>query len=247
MKKFSFTLLITWFATYYSAADFIVVPGSLQQTEGNSATTAPFDTGSNSIRYQQVYAASEFSAINQGGGMIRQLTFRADGPSGRGFFTTLQNVQIDFSTTSKQPDSLSPVFSENIGTDNLTVFGPGPLFIYSGAISPVFDILVTLDRPFYYNPAAGNLLLDVRNFAGGTTSFFDAERLTGDSVSSMFSSSVGSPTGTLETRGLVTGFYIDAIPEPSSAALFGLGLALLWGFAHRSRRKTDSLNEPTQI
>jgi hypothetical protein len=43
--------------------------------------------------------------------------------------------------------------------------------------------VITLLTPFLYDPALGNLLLDVRNFSGGLTTQFDAQRVENDSIS----------------------------------------------------------------
>jgi hypothetical protein len=38
-----------------------------------------------------------------------------------------------------------------------------------------FDVTIHFDRPFFYDPTAGNLLLDIRNFTSSLTSFMDFE------------------------------------------------------------------------
>jgi len=53
----------------------VVVPNSLENSEGNTGASVPFDGFHGSMRYQQVYAASQFSAISNGGGSIKAILF----------------------------------------------------------------------------------------------------------------------------------------------------------------------------
>src|SRR5712664_1133563 len=179
----------------------IVVPGYRENTEGNAASELPFNVGpTRSARVQQVYAGAEFEGGNFAG-YIDAIVFRPDNATGQPFATTIASVQIDLSTTSKVPGALSPVFADNVGANDTVVFGAGPLKLSSngghcGNGPCTFDIYIPLQRPFFYNPAAGNLLLDIRNFSGGTTTDFDAESRQGGSVSTVYSFSAGAATGT---------------------------------------------------
>jgi PEP-CTERM motif len=94
-----------------------------------------------------------------------------------------------------------------------------------------FDVVITLTTPFFYNPAAGNLLRDVRNFGGGTTTVLDAESTTGDSIGRVHTTSsspggVNSPNaGHGDSAGLVTQFTYT-VPEPAAACLVVIGAGL---------------------
>src|SRR5712692_5009815 len=209
----------------------ITAPNGLFNMGGNSASELPFDTGTNSIRYQQVFDASQFGRIGPGGALVTTLAFRV-AASGQGFDTTLPSIRIDLSTTAKAPYALSPTFAENVGEDDAIVFGTGPLSIRAGGfVGPgAWDVLVPLARPFFYNPAAGNLLLDVRNFGGGSTTYLDAQVTLGDSVSAVQaytgdgSGSVNSTTGLPHTGGLITLFEVTPVPEPASISVLLLAI-----------------------
>ena len=208
----------------------VVVPNSAATTEGDTNNSWPFDRdGAGSQRYQQLYVASQFG----GGGLITQLVFRPDSFAGSAFTSTLPDIQIDLAYSSAADDGLSSTYANNITAGDTIVFARGPLTLSSAFTGPPngpkdFDIIITLTTPFLYNPALGNLLLDVRNFGAGSTTSFDAVSPLGDGVSRVYNQNVNDPTGTLDSTGLVTGFVI--VPEPSSAALLlaGGGTLLAW-------------------
>ena len=154
-------------------------------------------------------------------------------------------MQINLSTTAKMPDGLSTTFAENVGGDDQLVYGPGGLLILGVAESPPgFPDVIQLEEPFLYDPAQGNLLLDVRvnadfNVDSLDSFAMDASNVFGDSVSSVF---IGhdSPTGKSVTTGLVTAFVVTPVPEPGVVTLFIVSLPVVY-FARRvplRRRRT---------
>ena len=225
------------------ATTMVVVPFFDTTTEGNDNNGFPFNIGNSSMRYQQVYGATDFVL----GGVatpqnITQIAFRPDASAGGAFSSTLLSIQIDLSTTSKAPDGLSTTFADNVGANDTVVFPRGPLALSSSNSGPAagpkaFDIVVNLSTPFLYDPTKGNLLLDVRNFSGGTATFLDAQITQGDSISRVLSgwpgSTVSSSTGTADTIGLVTQFTFGAasvVPEPPTGTLIGVGAGMMFGY-----------------
>ena len=177
------------------------------------------------VRYQQVYHASQCAAFGSEGALITHIGFRPD-LSAPGFAATLPNIQIDLSTTANGPDALSTIFGENVGVDNRTVFS-GSMSLSGG---PGLWQFIALRIPFLYRPSSGNLLLDVRNFSGVTTVPFDGVSTDGDSVSALFaypgnnSGDVFSTSGQPATFGLVTLFEYTPVPEPGTISLIAIGL-----------------------
>jgi hypothetical protein len=212
-----------------ASAQNVVVPNALAGTEGNGNNGFPFNISNFSLpsqRYQQVYGAGDFSTLG-GPRLITAITFRPDDTFGAAFSSTLANIQINLSTTTAAVDALSTTFASNVGANDTVVYS-GALPLSSSNIGGPprnFDIVITLQTPFLYNPASGNLLMDVRNFNAGLTTQFDADSTTGDAISRIFTnvSGVGSATADgFDTNGLVTQFTFSAsVPEPSVMLLLG--------------------------
>ena len=109
---------------------------------------------------------------------ITRIALRPDAEAGVAFSETLSSIKIGLSTTAKAPSTLSKTFAANIGADEKVVFN-GELALssnFSGTSQGPkdFDIVITLQQPFTYNPSAGNLLLDIRNYSGARTTQLDA-------------------------------------------------------------------------
>ena len=215
--------LVSCIAVGEASAITVVVPNSLETSEGDGANAFPFHISFflppiPSMRYQQVLHSSEFSAFG-GPAIITRIAFRPDAVFGNVFSSTLPSIQIDLSTTSAAPDALSSTFASNVGADDTPVYNsilPLSSAFTGPAVGPKnFDIIVNLTTPFFFDPAAGNLLLDVRNFGGGSTTFFDIQVASGDSTSRVFSTvsgSVDNPSGETTSAGLVTQFTGTPVP-----------------------------------
>ena len=216
----------------------IVVPNNRATTVGNSADNFPFGTIGGSLRWQQVYGASQFSAIDHGGGWVDAVSFRVGGGSA-GYIAGVSNLQINLSTTGKGPDGLSAVFADNVGVDDKVVFGPGPVAL-SGIFG--FDVRIPLSSPFYYDPTAGNLLMEIRNYSGdfwqGRGGYLNGDDILGDSISQIFGGVNEQSAFLVRTFGLVTDFSVTPVPEPSTLLLLAAGgIPVAAWLRCRARRK----------
>src|SRR5262249_40837678 len=133
---------------------------------------------------------------------------------------TQPTLQISFSTTTRAPDSLSSTFSDNVGADATTVFGPGDA-TFSGTPLTTLPLM----HPFAYDPRHGNLLMDiaVRRSAAGMPAV-RAASASDDAASSVYAigpTGADSASGTMDTIGLYTGFLVTPVPEPSTFWLLG--------------------------
>ncbi len=186
--------------------------------------------------YQQVYSASQFSGPIQ----ITDLEFyntqfpsdSTELPSG--------NWTITLAESTVNWDTISGNFASNLAssTNVMTVF--------SGNINQPWTfgetLTINLTTPYDYNPAGGNLLMDVvgTNIStpGGTT-LFDVHSGTDFFTRVYCPNGDACSNGTVDTGyGLVTGFSYNSTPtpEPSSLLLLGSGLAGVAAFVGRRIR-----------
>jgi len=204
------------------AVNFVAPAGS-SNVDGNTYSGAgPAVNQPQTIRYQQVYAASEFAYLtNFGGGWLFDLVFRGDATNGTQLFVEMPSMQVNVSTTKRGPDELSSVFSENVGSDDTIVRTASleQLLIGGHRHGPEeWGFGVGFTKLFFYNPVAGNLLLDVRIFQGNTNGIgivqpvFDAINVTNDSVSRVWGD-VNANAGLVETVGLPTWLFFWPNPK----------------------------------
>ncbi len=199
---------------------FFEVPNGLMDVEGNDASRLPFDY-LGPVRCQQVYDASQFSKVPIGGAFLCRIFLRADCANRRTWRAT--NVLVNLSITMKGPDKLSSSFAENIGLDELTVFGPATYDPPGtpGCPAPIVNGQeINLATPFFYDPSRGNLLLDLRSsgidWTGGPLgeSTLDAQNVLGDSISRVAAFSLSTNTAeVVDTVGLVTAFEFFLTPS----------------------------------
>lgn len=153
---------------------------------------------------------------------MSEIAFRPSATSGGPFSTQIQELVIELSTTHVSPSSGPYVtFADNVGTDKQVAFR-GSLILtssFTGAITKAFDVIIPLQRPFFYNPKNGNLLVDIRNTFGSQTTFLDSTWGTGLPSSRI----VSRPAGVQDERGqsdvsptaLVTRFTLWTLPAPN--------------------------------
>jgi hypothetical protein len=194
--------------------------------------------------FQQIYSNSQFGGTPV---EIHLMQFFRTFISYGGIDRVFGNWTIRFSTTHTNPDTMSGALADNVGTPYFEVFsGSLAFFLYT-------DRLLIPTASYLYDPAAGNLLMDVSvdlmggNYVGGDLSV-DSE-LEGCPLTSAtcYDLPPGAATmafadnnGVAKGYGLSTDFLVSpqpasATPEPDS--LWSLGSALLGVGAWNRRRK----------
>lgn len=154
-------------------AQVVVVPNSLATNDGNGSATSP--AGPASARWLHIHDASQFGALS-GPSFLTQFAYRPDrilGESGPRSWT----LRIYASTTSRSIAGISTTFAANLGTNNTLVFD-GTVTVTTGNLpdpgnTRQFDYVVPFTTPFLYDPAAGNLVLDLQIEGNGSAVTFD--------------------------------------------------------------------------
>jgi hypothetical protein len=172
--------------------------------------------------YQQIYASSNFSSpLN-----ITGIDFFTALPGG-----VLRSGTYTFflSTTSVPVNGITTSFDANRGSDN-SLFGT---YVF-GSAHFVPDVLEFTGASFLYDPALGNLLLDIRISGGGvgqpigSDGFFRANNGDAGGVYSRVYD-FEPPSGFFINWGLQTRFIsVTTTPEPDTIGLMATGLVILW-------------------
>ena len=201
----------------------MVLAGQAQASIVIGTTTGgnfiPFGSIAGFPEYQQVYAAGDFSGpitIDD----LELYTQSGTGSPNTGTFT------ISLSTTSAVVNGLSTELSQNIGSNNTTVFNSKLPTIQNGVLTIPFS------TPFTYNPAQGNLLVNIVEstpYTGGPSFEFDS------ASGGLFSRGYSDQTIPVNNdSGLVTGFT-SPVPLPSALWLLLSGLGGLGAMTRKVR------------
>ena len=178
-------------------------------------------------------------------------------------------------TTSRSVKGLSSIFSENVGRDVLNVASQ-PFYSINGSLDCPYplpagggdlnwDQVIHLSTPFFYDPAKGNLLIDIRHSGFKTehgSSNADAQNTIGDGVSRIAAFSLTAATADIvDTEGLVTVFTLKPTPSltitiqknnldlvwPTDPDVFGLEWAQLLGEKLAWREYTNTIRRDDVI
>ena len=155
-------------------AQVIVVPNSLATNDGNDSGTT-VSGGPTSVRAMRIFDASQFAALS-GPSLLTQFAWRPDRILGQSGPHSV-NLRIYASTTTRSVAGLSMTFADNLGADNTLVFN-GTLNWTTGNLpgpgnTRQFDMVFPCTTPFLYDPAAGNLLLDMQLSGNGQSITLD--------------------------------------------------------------------------
>jgi len=240
------SMLIIYNPNNANAGSTIEVPNANEFVDGLGASGFPFNCGNfeqESMRYQQMYASSEF---NVNSCFITEIRFRRNVTASDFGPTVISNITAQLSTSPNTTSTMSNTFANNVGSDVVTVFqGDLTLSTSCGASDPCpFDQVIILEQGFLYDPNDGDLLLDFRIPTCTITAQQDGDRP--NTVMARATTDKVANDGTLGvdateadrlnlstdgdvTKGLVTQFVCGEDPTAPSGPLVIIPTLSQWG------------------
>lgn len=187
--------------------------------DGNSVFNSP---GTFGYYFQQIYNSSSFSSPIS----ISEITFYnskypGGTPAAGSFDIFLSTSNAPIATFDTSNSTTTPYYDASFTQ------------VYHGTLPSISNgkLDINLSTAFNYNPSQGNLLLTVRNndLSSGNNLFLDADKNNG--IMNWRMSSYGYDFN----EGLVTGFNVAPVPEPSTWAMMILGFVGVGFMAYRRR------------
>jgi len=179
----------------------IVVPNGSATVAGNG-TSGPLPSPAvSNLEVQTVFGNGQFP---RGPIYITGFTMRA--APGKGPLSVTVSGNVYLSTSSNYPNTggghtlLSKTFANNIGLDNTLVASGNINLSGPGCAGPApcpFANNIVFTKPFFYDPASGPLLMDVKATSFGGTGQFDVADCTAPGCGiANIDGTLGSPTAT---------------------------------------------------
>lgn len=207
----------------------LAVPNSHALVEGDANNGLPFSYGGMSLRYQQVYDASQFAVLRPNGGTISYLGFRCHEPHNE--VRIRYQLVVKLSTTARAVNDLSTNLASHFGTDAKTVYNSTVFLIdppHSAGQPWPFEIIVPFTSGFFYNPTNGNLLVEMyvwQYYTWYAGALLDTVTAGNDSVSRVYRDAQGYYGSTPDSLGAVTEFGVTPVvplqPRITMAKLLG--------------------------
>lgn len=196
---------------------------------GNSFPFSPTYVG----EYQQVYASSAFASPLT----IGELDFASQPGAAIGYAT--ENLTIGLGTTATTPANPAANYAANKNPDFTTVWSGSEQVYYMA--NGTYDTIFKLTTPFNYNPANGNLLLDIVNngSTGTDTQFLSGNDPNTGRVYNYYGNGAVTSQGGygLETRfSPASSVTVASTPEPGAWAMFASAGMIGLGVLRRRRR-----------
>lgn len=188
-------------------AQLITIPTGTATVEGNAANAFPWGRGNGGLLIQNVYDSSNFTGQGISGPIvITGVRWRLDATQARTFAgASYTNATIRLSTCPVDQSAVTASFAGNRGSDLQMVYS-GPVTMLAGSSTPPGPgpnvVSLSLQTPFYYRPASGDLNVEVElpttGFTGAVTQL-DA-KTTNVTASRVYASTTyGAANGVLES------------------------------------------------
>lgn len=212
-----------------TSSEIIVLPPIAEDSDGTGSVQM---LAEDAIRMQSVFDTEMLTSEMPAGAWINGIGLRVNRVAGP-FSLSIDSIQVSLSTTPVRAGGLSWTFSENLGPDVTQVaFAESLAWDFNVPESRVmFTPIIPFDSPFFYNPAAGSLLVDVvvRNPSENIAWDYHGVGSHEGSGFFVFHSSMATPDIALNpNRGDSPVLRLDfqSIPEPASIWLAGMGIVL---------------------
>jgi len=223
----------------------MVVPNGFDSAPGNRGSGAAFD-GNHS--FLQVYSSSQFAPLLDGG-LINAVSFRADESLGGRFDVNFSHFTVQIATypypfsfldqisgisQSGLPTAIFPDAATAFSADNVRLSGRSST---SAVVPAPFDIRIPFDKPFHYDPAAGDLIIlfltgnAMVGPGAGALADFHLPTLPG------FPGIASNDGEKSQNMGYVLQFGAQAVPEPGFNCLFAFGLVTILLVSYGSRTR----------
>ncbi len=140
------------------------LPADRESTEAHESIDFPF--GHTVFLSQQIFEAADVASRPSA---LFEIAFRYDRPRSAIRPTTLPNVTVRLGTTQIPPTSMASSFAQNRGTPLQTVFQGAVMLPAANAQdsgTAPFAIRLPLNTPVAYDPAQGNLLIEIECGSG---------------------------------------------------------------------------------
>jgi hypothetical protein len=213
-------------ASNVRAADFRVLHLPIDASQTERTEIVPHNT---SAVYQQAFSSELFAGLPTGGILIREIDIWTSAFFHGTAIGSANGISIFLSTIASPVNSLSPVFSANRGVDWKEFYSGNRTTRIGANNTPARPAgsFVNVADPFFYDPAKGNLMIEIQGLRLPDDLPLDAVR-NSPFTYSVQSNEKGATVGQVSGDALVLGVRIQVVPEPSSLALLGAGLTLTW-------------------
>lgn len=193
----------------------LVIPPIVENSEGNTAFFfGDGDGNGEEVRIQLLIPSSQFDGFS-GFVAINNFSLRADRTFQDdlgAFSAVIPNMEITLSTTPLGIEDFSSDFDANFTVNKKTITS-GP-FVFGSSGAGGFDIPVSFNQPFNYNPSTGNLVIDYR--WSGVTSIPPLVDGTGEAGAGFGAVTQVCPVGECE------GVPVQVSPETAIAKQFDI-------------------------
>ena len=205
----------------------IVVPNGAATVEGDRSIAV---SNFGPFRQQQLYLTSEFTELPATHRTVTGLYARPDYTVVSHSSATYEDLTIKATITPH--NELSSVFANNYGGAQVTTVFDGALTMSTQATGPAegprgFDYYFPFETPYVYDPADGNLLVEMISTSGPVGSLI-SDGFNSTSAVYVGAGGMNTLSGNLQNGGFVN--QLEFVPEPGSgrmAALLGIA-AVVW-------------------